>query len=88
MILTVKEGYNRQEGRDLQMFSRSGKSTIAQHLQFTQHRPNESKQQALGSDNEEDDHHGDGQKLDPVQVLEKTVERKKKKDLEKKNRLK
>jgi len=29
MILTVKEGYNKREGKDLQMFSRSGKSTIA-----------------------------------------------------------
>ena len=29
MILTIKEGYDKSEGTDLPMFSRSGKSTIS-----------------------------------------------------------
>lgn len=29
MILTIKEGYDKKEGTDLPMFSRSGKSTIS-----------------------------------------------------------
>lgn len=38
MILTIKEGYNKHEGTDLPMFSRTGKSTISQYLQFSQHK--------------------------------------------------
>lgn len=40
MILTIVEGYDKHEGKDLPMFSRSGKTTISQHLQFTQHKVN------------------------------------------------
>lgn len=34
MILTVKDNYDKYDGTDLPMFSRSGKSTISQYLQF------------------------------------------------------
>ena len=34
MILTIKDGYDKQAGTDLPMFSRTGKSTVSQYLQF------------------------------------------------------
>lgn len=34
MIITTKEGYNKHQGTDLPMFSRSGKSTVNQYLAF------------------------------------------------------
>ena len=34
MILTIKENYNKNDGGNLPMFSRSGKSTINQFLAF------------------------------------------------------
>ena len=37
MILTVKENYDKYDGTDLPMYSRSGKSTTSQYLQFEQH---------------------------------------------------
>lgn len=38
MILTIKDGYDKHDGTDLPMFSRTGKSTVTQHMQFTQHK--------------------------------------------------
>ena len=38
MILTIKDDYNKFEGTDLPMFSRTGKSTVSQYLQFSQGR--------------------------------------------------
>lgn len=42
MILTIKEDYNKFEGTDLPMFSRTGKSTVSQYLQFSQGRKDNS----------------------------------------------
>ncbi len=42
MILTIKEDYNKFEGTDLPMFSRTGKSTVSQYLQFSQGRKDHS----------------------------------------------
>jgi hypothetical protein len=36
MILTTNDNFNRQEGRDLPMFSRTGKSTTSQYIVFAQ----------------------------------------------------
>ena len=34
MIVSLKEKFDREQGRDLPMFSRSGKSTVSQYLAF------------------------------------------------------
>lgn len=34
MILTIQDNYDKQQGTNLPMFSRSGKSTINQYLAF------------------------------------------------------
>lgn len=58
MILTVRDGYDKREGKDLQMFSRPGKATIAQYLQFTQHKIHSSPKPKphSDSDNSEEEH--------------------------------
>jgi len=40
MIVCLKEKFDKEQGRDLPMFSRSGKSTVSQYLAFTRQDPN------------------------------------------------
>lgn len=40
MIVSLKEKFDREQGRDLPMFSRSGKSTVSQYLAFARQDPN------------------------------------------------
>lgn len=36
MIVTVKEDYDKEQGTDLPMFSRVGKTTVSQYIAFSQ----------------------------------------------------
>jgi hypothetical protein len=36
MIVTVRDDYDKHQGTDLPMFSRSGKTTISQYIAFSQ----------------------------------------------------
>lgn len=41
MILSLKDKYDKLQGRDLPMLSRSGKSTVCQYLSFSKYNPND-----------------------------------------------
>ena len=58
MIITVRDDYNKFEGTDLPMFSRSGKSTINQYLAFN-HKGKAQKEAAQFDNFVEDEDAGD-----------------------------
>jgi hypothetical protein len=76
MILTIKDGYDKHEGKDLPMFSRSGKTTISQYQQFTQHRVNSNtpkKKKVEKSEESIDSDFASKNSLDPIVEINRTV---------------
>ena len=55
MILTIKPNYNKTQGTDLPMFSRSGKSTTTQHPAFNQQVNTYDKKIQLNDDLDDED---------------------------------
>lgn len=62
MILTIRE-HDKHEGTDLPMFSRTGKSTISQYLQFSHH---QKKQQPQHTNVVEEEY---GDELEDIQMI-------------------
>lgn len=54
MILTIQDNYNKHQGTNLPMFSRSGKSTINQYLVFNQDKKRSVDVNAFRRDNNDD----------------------------------
>ncbi len=78
MIFTIKDYYDKSEGKDLPMFSLNGKSTTAQYIAFSCSNRKQRPEKEFVSDDEEDFQMIDGEKKVDVKaemrIIEKSLE--------------